>query len=146
MTISEYSILHNLNKYHINKLCRRVIHQLKRLKGDNLLSGDDSEQKNVWEEICVQLQDEESFFWDVYDETVEQIINFIFKKVDTEILKFLSIMNDDKFEITEEGDFKYEDYNYCIDFACDVVKQEVYNQASMFTNMNIKRYLDKNTF
>ena len=33
-----------------------------------LLSGDDSGLINVWEEICVQLQNEESFYWDTYVE------------------------------------------------------------------------------
>ena len=33
---------------------------------DNLPSGPDSGLKNVWEEICVQVQGEQSFFWNVY--------------------------------------------------------------------------------
>lgn len=33
------------------------------------LSGDDTPLKNVWEEVCVQVQGDESFYWDVYKET-----------------------------------------------------------------------------
>lgn len=141
----EYTILYNLKEYHTNKICEKVIRILKQLKGDSLLEASDHGLKNTWEEICVQLQYEESMFWDAYDETVEQTINFIFKKVDAEILKFLSIMNDDEFHITEKDSFMYGNYAYSLDSACNVVKQEVYNQARIYTTNNIKRYLDNHT-
>jgi len=140
--MSEYSILFSLKEYHTKIMCDKVIKTLKQLRGDSLLESSDHGLKNTWEEICVQLQDEESVFWNAYDETVEQTINFIFKKVDNEIIKFLSIMNDDEFYITEKDNFKYEDYALSTDSACDVVKNEVYNQARIFINNNIKRYLD----
>ncbi len=38
------------------------------------LSGDDAGLKNVWEEFCVQVQGEESFFWDEYIQTVEDVL------------------------------------------------------------------------
>ena len=38
------------------------------------LSGDDSELDTTWDEICVQVQDEESVFWDVYDEIVRDMV------------------------------------------------------------------------
>lgn len=34
------------------------------------LSGDGSGLENVWEEICVQVQGEESIFWDAYTEVM----------------------------------------------------------------------------
>lgn len=38
------------------------------------LSGDDAGLKNVWEEFCVQVQGEESLFWDEYIQTVEEVL------------------------------------------------------------------------
>lgn len=143
--MTEYSILYNLKEYHAKKISAKVIRTLKQLKGDSLLESSDHGLKNTWEEICVQLQEVESVFWNAYDETVEQTINFVFKKVDNEILKFLSIMSDDEFYVTEKDDFKYEDYPYCSDSACNIVKKEIYSRARMFTNNNIKRYLDNHT-
>ncbi|MDD5705169.1 MAG: hypothetical protein PHR35_04545 [Kiritimatiellae bacterium] len=35
-----------------------------------LLSGPDSGLKNVWDEICVQQQGQESFFWQAYLDTI----------------------------------------------------------------------------
>jgi len=143
--MSEYSILYNLKEYHAQKIGVKVIRILKQLKGDSLLESSDHGLKNTWEEICVQIQDEESVFWNAYDETVEQTINFVFKKVDNEILKFLSIMSDDEFNVTEKDNFKYEDYAFNTDSAGDVVKKEVYNRARVFSNNNIKRYLENHT-
>lgn len=51
----------------------RAVTQLKRMRG--CLSGDDSGLKTAWEEFCVQVQGEESFFWDAYEETVKQAIS-----------------------------------------------------------------------
>lgn len=143
--MSEYSILFDLKEYQTQKISDKVIRTLKQLRGNNLLEPSDHGLKNTWEEICVQLQDEESVFWNAYDETVEQTINFIFKKVDTAIIKFLSIMNDNEFYAIEKDNFRYEDYAFSTDSACDTVKNEVYNQARIFTNKNIKRYLDNHT-
>lgn len=38
------------------------------------LSGDDAGLKNIWEEFCVQVQGEESFFWEAYVEHVEHAL------------------------------------------------------------------------
>lgn len=38
------------------------------------MSGDDSGLKTTWDEICVQVQDEESFYWDAYDHTVRTVV------------------------------------------------------------------------
>jgi len=38
------------------------------------LSGDDSGLRNVWEEVCVQIQTGESVFWDVYEDTMRAAI------------------------------------------------------------------------
>lgn len=37
-------------------------------------SGDDSGLQSVWEEVCVQVQDEESFSWDTSLEVIEDIL------------------------------------------------------------------------
>src|SRR5438045_701863 len=41
---------------------------------DGPVSGGDSVLANVWDEICVQVQDEESALWEAYLETIGQIV------------------------------------------------------------------------
>lgn len=38
------------------------------------ISADDSGLENIWEEICVQVQSEHSFYWNAYDEIVRSRI------------------------------------------------------------------------
>lgn len=50
---------------------QRVVAALKKITVT--LSGDDDGLENTWEEICVQVQGEESFFWDTYGEVMKDI-------------------------------------------------------------------------
>jgi hypothetical protein len=54
------------------RIAERVVEALKRQPAT--LSSDDSGLLTVWEELCVHVQDEESFFWDAYVETASQFI------------------------------------------------------------------------
>jgi len=53
------------------RLIRNTIVCLQRMEP---ASGEDSVLANVWDEICVQVQYEESALWDAYLETVGQIV------------------------------------------------------------------------
>lgn len=55
-----------------------VIQNLSQLSGDAMLSGEDSGLLNVWEEVCVQAQKEESFYWSAYADVIERALwNFL---------------------------------------------------------------------
>lgn len=56
-----------------DKLIKDAIQSLEEMDSQEMLSGD-SGLKNVWEEICVQVQDEQSFFWETYVETFEGLL------------------------------------------------------------------------
>jgi len=55
------------------RVAERTVRHLNKLPGG--LSGDDSGLRTAWEEFCVQVQAEESFFWDAYVDTVKQAIS-----------------------------------------------------------------------
>lgn len=71
-----------IEKYIVEKFARRIekviVFHTKRclvqMKGDALLSGDDSPLCNVWDEICVQQRGGESFYWPIYEEIIDQIL------------------------------------------------------------------------
>ena len=142
--MSEYSILLEICDYHANKICRKVIPILKSLKDADMLSFAEYGLKNVWDEICIQIQTNKSVMWDAYEETVEQTIKFIFKQTDVEILKLLSIMDEDENELADEDDFSYVNYKYNEDAACNIVKQKIFNDAGLYTNKRIEKYIEYN--
>lgn len=57
----------------------RAVHQLSRMPGG--LSGDDSGLRTAWQEFCVQVQGEESFFWEEYQETVKQVAHGVVSRL-----------------------------------------------------------------
>lgn len=65
-----------------DKLIKDVIQSLEAMDSQEMLSGD-SGLKNVWEEICVQVQDEQSFFWETYVETIESLLAGYLEMLDT---------------------------------------------------------------
>ena len=140
--MSEYSILFELKNYHAKLLSRKAISALKKLKGDNLLSPDDHGLKNAWEEICVQKQGEESVLWDAWEDTIEMVIIDILGRTDKEILKFLSIMDDEEYEQIENGDFNYHYYKHSIESVLRVVKDYIINESVNYSNKRIQNYLD----
>ena len=61
------------------RVAERTVRHLNKLPGG--LSGDDSGLRTAWEEFCVQVQAEESFFWEAYVETVKQTISGALRNV-----------------------------------------------------------------
>jgi|GEM_PF-1565541 len=48
--------------------------QLKKFGKSNTLSGDASNLRNIWDEICFQQQVEESFYWSAYQDLIDQTL------------------------------------------------------------------------
>ena len=137
MAISEFSILCRLSSYYENSIVQRVIRNLKKLKVDDLLSsGDDSGLINVWEEICVQTQKEESFHWNLYEDLIKNEISLQFNKLPTEIRTLLNY----KGSIEQEEDVETEKELYD-DFGIQLLCSAVEIASLDYTNRRISRYL-----
>ena len=71
--VIERRILRNVASVLCKQLADQAIEDLEALPAT--LSGEDSGLADVWEELCVQVQTEQSFYWDTYltmlDETIE---------------------------------------------------------------------------
>ena len=109
------------------------------------LSGDDSELSNAWEEICVQVQYEHSFFWDTYDDVARSLI-----------LHYVENLKDNEKQAlwfqTEEGwDWFYDNEQESDEsppiFNGDIVQYIIdgylYYEAGSWSNDNISAYLDR---
>jgi hypothetical protein len=138
MAISEFSILYRLSSYYENKIVHGVIINLKKIKGDHLLlSGDNSGLKNVWEEICVQTQKEESFHWNVYEDLINKEICLKFHKLPKEIKLVLNY----KGSIQQEEDIENEKGLYD-DFGIQLLCSSVETASLDYKNSRINRCLE----
>lgn len=69
---TESDVLKNFTDDIADRIVRKAIVEFRGIKST---SGDDSELKNAWEEICAQVQFESSYFWEIYDGAAWEIIS-----------------------------------------------------------------------
>lgn len=65
-------------------LVSRTIEALEGMDSDAERLSGESGLSNVWEEICVQVQLEHSFYWDTYVETMENLVGAYVEDLDRE--------------------------------------------------------------
>jgi hypothetical protein len=132
--LTQFQLLTELNKHVANRITKRVIHELKVSKFPKL-SGDDSPLKNCWDEICVQVQDERSFDWWAYEDSINSTIESHLKKepeVHRLLLSYMSPRNND-----------YDTIAYYESDAIESIYQEVISIAMNYRNKEIDNYLNR---
>jgi hypothetical protein len=109
-----------------------------------LQSGDDSGLTNAWEEICVQVQGEQSALWDAYDVMVRQVVSI-------EVTALPGHERDAVWLQTPEGeqwDAEVEDEREKSPVAEDniidyLTNDHVYSAAANWSNPGIRKYLEQ---
>lgn len=129
-----------------DKFIKDSIAALEQMDSNEMLSGEDSGLKNVWEEICVQVQDEQSFFWDTYVETMEGLLAGCVELLDRDARLAL-------WAVTEEGwDYIYdhhaddegvEDVPLVEDEIVAKLKDELLSVAASYSNQRITKFLQR---
>jgi hypothetical protein len=126
----------------ILKIARGVVATLQRMKNDQL-SGDDSGLASIWDEICAQIQYEESWAWDAYEETVRQVVGVQLKKLSAYEREavWLQTPAGEDWECKDESDRDaypvFED-----DIVEYLLTEHIYQQAANWTNRRIRKYLE----
>jgi len=57
-----------------NRIANQAADEMRKIT-DALLSGDDSGLKNMWEELCAQVQYDQSLDWEVYEDVARDIVS-----------------------------------------------------------------------
>ncbi len=121
-----------------------VMGDLQRLGGDSLLSGKDSGLENVWEEICVQVQAEESVYWDAYRQTVESFIEFHLNGLEHEARLSLWSVTDSGWSWIYDHHGDEDGHAYAPVDESDIVQdlcEKLLTKAEYFSNPNVSRYV-----
>lgn len=71
-TSAQDRIVRALAQAATQRLCRRAVARFQKMR--QTLSGDDSELKTTWDEICAQVQGGESLFWDAYESAMNNAL------------------------------------------------------------------------
>lgn len=141
-TLSESGIVRTVADLAAKRVARKVIGDLQKL--EETLAGDDSGLKTVWDAVCVQVQFEQSVYWDAYDHTVRSIIAGHLgelAKHEREAI-WLQTVAADQWDRQEPDE--REGYPVCDDEVVDFLASEyVYAAAEQWSNARIRAYLDR---
>ena len=126
------------------KIIKGAIADLKKLNGSAMLSGEGSGLKNIWDEICVQMQSEESFFWSAYLVTIDDFLRHRVAQLQPDQLLAL-------WAVTNEGwDYIYDHHAesinrdqipVCVDDVIRNLQGELLSVATDTSNKRIDQYL-----
>lgn len=124
------------------RVCRRAVAALQKMR--HTLSGDDSELKTTWDEICVQAQGEESMFWDAYESAMRDALAWPVSQLAEYELEALWLQTREG----EDWDWKNEDEREATPVCNDDVVQHLIREhlmalAGEWTNPRIRAFLDR---
>ena len=126
--LSESTIVQDLGANVFERVKKAVIRTLDAMEGG--LSGEDSGLSSLWEELCVQLQHEQSIFWDMYDRTVHETVRFEVESLPTYEKEALWLLTDEYFDWECEVEDERDTYPVSIpDIVKHVVENGLYEEA-----------------
>ncbi len=141
--LSESLIVSNFAERLCQQITRKVIVSLQTLK-NGLLSGDDFGLTSAWEEICVQVQGEESSSWEAYDLTVRQTVSAEVTELVPHEREAIWLQTSAGADWDAEDEESREEYPVAEDEIIEyVTTQYVYSAAGDWGNRRIRKYLEQ---
>ena len=132
------------------RICRGVVSGLRRLPGT--LAGEDSALRNAWDDICVQIQTEVSFYWEsAYIPTIEQLIKPGITKLSKCEKQAIWLQSDegsnwlndlDFIQDGEKGRYDGAGVPYDDDSVIALILDSVLTEAATYENSRIRSYVD----
>jgi hypothetical protein len=142
-TLSENQVTHDLGVSLQERLVRSVIRGLQSLRDKSQLSGEFSGLRSVWEEICVQQRDEESFFWAAYLQVIDAMILGRLEALQPYELDALWLLTYEAEDWGDEDEEHRASYPVAIyDVQIDL-QGHVLSKACDWSNSRIERYLER---
>ncbi len=140
--LSESTIVREVAGVACARIARKTIAALKRMK--DTLSGDDSELKTTWDEICVQVQDEHSFYWNAYEKTVRSMVSTHAGELVPYEREAIWLQTKSGIDWDSDDLESREDYPVFDDEIVDYITTEhVFAEADRYSNSRIRAFLDR---
>lgn len=144
---SEHYIVYYLAEHACEAMARALRRDLQRMR-DGLLAGEDSGLATLWDELCVQVQGEESLLWDEYEDLVQDLALEHVRKLDGYTKAAIWYQTDDGMDhlclLEDEQDLSSEDdFGVPDDDVARYVVREVMRLAGRWTNKRIRAYRDR---
>lgn len=125
-------------------IVNKAVNSLQSMPGNCLLSGEDSGLTNTWEEICVQVQGEESFYWETYLDVINDFLASHLEELSQQDRLALWLRTGARRSWRKNGEYDKEVDNeplVAIYEICDYLRSALMSIAEDFENAAINRYL-----
>lgn len=136
-------IISQFAERHCERICRATIKALQKITDCNL-SGDDSVLKNTWDEICVQMQSEESYAWDAYVQTITATIAFEVERLPRPEQEAIWLRTPQGVDWAIDLEDEPAAVAICLDDITQYILHDfVLSKAGNYHNQRIEKYLDQ---
>lgn len=122
-------------------IARKTAGELRKLT-NTLALGEDTGLKNTWEEICVQIQYEQSVLWDAYEDTIDAIILAHVEKLEPHEKIAVWLQTTEGIDWQVRCEDKETPPFSCSDIVEYVRREHLFDLAGKWTNQRIRDYLD----
>ena len=124
------------------RLARQAITRLRGMK-DSLLAGEDSGLESAWDEICVQVQGEESYVWDAYTDIISSLLAQQLRQLPKYQQEAIWLQSEEGEDWSQSGEDEREPDPVIEDESVGyLLTEHVLAAASSWTNARIRRFLD----
>ena len=141
IAFGEASIVSALAREVEKRVVQKAIAALQEL--DDTLSGDDFGLKNIWEEICVQVQDEELIFWDTYEAVARDTLAGILEALPQFECEALWMQTDEAARWDCSAPETRDAYPVNLQDVVEHLFQAVCESAGSWSNHRIRRYIER---
>ena len=141
---SEHDILSKFANEIAERITRKCVVEFQKMK-DTFSTGDsDSGLANAWDEICVQIQEQESLYWEDYDEMVRLFVASHVEELKLHEKLALWFQTekslDRQYEYVEKkGTYFSVDDVYIVQY---VIQEYLYSKAAHWSNKRIRAFLE----
>ena len=139
----EKNLLKEFAKEIAVRIAKKTIYALQKIKITQ--SGDDSGLKNAWDEICVQIQDDESSFWSAYEETVQSWVFGYIEELRSHEKLVIWLQTEQGWDWAYDNEEQSDGYPAILveDIVEFVTQEYIYSKAACWSNNRIKNYMER---
>jgi hypothetical protein len=124
------------------RIARKVVRALQGMT-QGMQSGDDSGLANLWDEVCVQIQDQQSIMWEYYVELMQDMIKEQARMLSAELTKAIWLQTDNgmdwDFDEEDSAEIEYSDEDI-VDY---ILSDFVLKLAADWNNRRIEKYMER---
>lgn len=134
-------IVGDLANREASRIITRTIRALQR--SSDTLSGDDSGLHTTWDEVCVQVQCEHSFYWSAYLQTIEALVAADVEELQPYIREAIWLQTSEGWDWDCEDEEERLEWPVNDTAITEMLVSEVLRAADNWSNPRIRAYKDR---